>query len=124
MFLLEPGHTPYDLSWRMFGIPVRVHPMFWLVGALMGFDLLLPDAREGNGVVRFLLWIACFFVSILVHELGHIVMGRVCGSEGHIVLYAFGGVAVQHRAIPLRWQRIAVSFAGPLAGFLLFGFVA
>jgi Zn-dependent protease len=125
MFLLEPGQTPYDLRWRMFGIPVRVHPMFWLVGAIMGFDLLVPrPGQEANGLVRFLLWIVCFFVSILVHEMGHVVMGRLCGSEGHIVLYAFGGVAVQHRAIYLRWQRVAISFAGPLAGFMLFAVVA
>ena len=38
MILLEPGHTPYDLHFRVFGIPVRVHPMFWLVAAIMGLS--------------------------------------------------------------------------------------
>jgi Zn-dependent protease len=118
MFLLEPGRTAYDLNWRMFGIDVRVHPMFWLIGAVMGF------ARLEHGFGLFFVWMACFFVSILVHEMGHIVMGKFCGSNGHIVLYAFGGLAIPHRVIYIRWQRIAVSFAGPLAGFMLFVLVA
>jgi stage IV sporulation protein FB len=126
MFLLEPGRTAYDLNWRMFGIDVRVHPMFWLIGAVMGFDILTPreGRSEAQGWALFLVWIVSFFVSILVHEMGHIFMGRWCGSNGHIVLYAFGGVAIQHRILIDRWQRVAVSFAGPLAGFLLFALVA
>jgi Zn-dependent protease len=46
-------------------------------------------------------------------------MGRFFGREGHIVLYGFGGLAVGSNALSNRWQRIAVSFAGPLAGFVL-----
>jgi stage IV sporulation protein FB len=126
MFLLEPGRTPYDLNWRMFGIDVRVHPMFWLIGGIMGFDLLAPrpGQSEAQGWALFLLWIVSFFVSILVHEMGHIIMGRWCGNNGHIVMYAFGGLAIPHRPLIERWQRVAVSFAGPLAGFLLFALVA
>jgi stage IV sporulation protein FB len=117
MFLLEPGRTAYDLNWRMFGIDVRVHPMFWLIGAIMGFNLLQIS------IALFLVWMACVFVSILIHEMGHVVMGQLCGTTGHIVLYAFGGIAVPHRHLHKRWQRIAFCFAGPLAGFLFFGIV-
>ena len=115
MFFLEPGRTQFDLNWRMFGIPVRVHPMFWIISAAMGWSAL------EDGFQFLLLWVACVFVSILVHEMGHVVMGRLFGSSGHIVLYSFGGLAVGSNTQPYRWQRIAVSFAGPLAGFLLFG---
>lgn len=118
MLLLEPDRTPYDLQWRMFGIPVRVHPMFWLVTALMG-----QNALE-DGIGYLLLWIACVFVSILIHEMGHVVMGTLLGSPGgHIVLYSFGGLAIGSSDLPYRWQRIAVSLAGPLAGFLFIGLV-
>jgi Zn-dependent protease len=118
MFLLEPGHTAYDLHWRMFGISVRVHPMFWLVAAIMGFGALQVS------VVLFLAWIGCVFFSILVHELGHVCMFRFCGTSAHVVLYAFGGLAVPHHRLHNRWQRIAVSFAGPFAGFLVIGVIA
>src|SRR4051812_37327197 len=64
--LLEPQTTEWDLRWMMFGIPVRVHPFFWLVCLLMG-----QSALE-LGVLYLLAWIGCVFVSILVHELGHV----------------------------------------------------
>jgi Zn-dependent protease len=115
MFLLEPNETPYDLRWRMFGISVRVHPMFWLVSAIMGWGALKL------GFEYLLIWIACVFISILIHELGHVWMGLSFGSRGHIVLYSFGGLAIGSNQLHKRWQRIAVCFAGPLAGFLLLG---
>src|SRR5437879_6589053 len=117
--LLEPGHTPYDLHFVVFGIPVRVHPMFWLVAAIMGFHNL----NRENGLTLIAVWMACMFVSILIHEMGHVIVGQLCGSHGHIVLYAFGGLAIGSNQLADRWQRIAVCFAGPLAQFLLLGLV-
>ncbi|HYT95521.1 MAG TPA: site-2 protease family protein [Gemmataceae bacterium] len=116
--LFEPERTQFDLKWRMFGIPVRVHPMFWLITCVSGNYYL-----ERYGAVYLLLWVACFFVSILVHELGHVFMGRIFGRHGEIVLYGFGGLAIGSYDLPKRWQRIAISFAGPLAGFCLLGVV-
>jgi Zn-dependent protease len=101
----------------LFGIDVRIHPLFWLVGAIMGWNAV------DLGFEYLLLWVACVFVSVLVHELGHVFMGRLFGTHGHIVLYSFGGLAIGSSALPNRWQRIAVYFAGPLAGFVLFGLV-
>jgi stage IV sporulation protein FB len=117
VLLLEPRETAWDLRWRMFGIPVRVHPMFWLVGLFMG----MSAAKLGLQYV--LIWVACVFASVLVHELGHVVMGMVFGQRGRIVLYAFGGLAIGSNQMTSRWQRIAVSFAGPLAGFLFLAIV-
>jgi Zn-dependent protease len=113
----EPNRSQFDLNFRFFGIAVRVHPMFWLVSAIMGWSTLQ------DGFQYLLIWIACVFVSVLVHELGHVFMGRLFGSHGHIVLYSFGGLAIGSSALRNRWQRIAVYFAGPLAGFILFGLV-
>jgi stage IV sporulation protein FB len=121
MLLLEPGHTAYDLHFRVAGIPVRVHPMFWLVTAIMGFQELNAPSQ---GLARFAIWVGCVFFSILIHEMGHVVMGRLCGRDGKIVLYAFGGLAIPDGHLYNRWQRIAVSFAGPLAQFLLIAVLA
>ncbi len=98
----------------MFGVDVRVHPFFWLMSAILGWDLV----QLGFGYL--LLWMACVFVSILVHEFGHVCMGRVFGTRSHIVLYSFGGLAVGSNVLRSRWQRIMVCFAGPLADFILF----
>jgi Zn-dependent protease len=101
----------------MFGISVRVHPMFWAMAAITGWVFL------HDGFAYLFAWMACVFISVLVHELGHIYMGRLFGSHGHIVLYGFGGLAIGSSSLSNRWQRIAVSFAGPLAGFLYLGLV-
>jgi Zn-dependent protease len=117
LFLFEPDRTPYDLSWRMFGIHVRVHPMFWLMACILGANWAEIHA------IYLLIWILCVFVSVLVHELGHVIMGRIFGADGHIVLYSFGGLAIGSNDLRRRWKRIAVLFAGPLAGFILYGVV-
>ena len=115
MLFMEPTATAYDLHFRVFGTEVRVHPMFWLVSVIMG-------ASAGDEGLQYLLvWVVCVFVSILIHELGHVWMGRVFGSHGHIVLYGFGGLAIGSNQLHRRWQRILVCFAGPLAGFVFLG---
>jgi Zn-dependent protease len=117
VILFEPQHTQFDLHFRIFRIPVRVHPMFWLFSALLGWDFFRMSLGYG------LLWVACTFISILLHELGHVFMAQAFGSRSHIVLYTFGGLAIRDRIEPYRWQCIAVSFAGPLAGFVLYGII-
>ena len=102
------GETPYDLRWRMFGIPVRVHPFFWVMAAYLSWFLL-----TGVGIAAFLVGVACIFVSILLHELGHAVTGNCFESRGHIVLWAFGGLAIGSTHLHSRWKRIAVTAAGP-----------
>jgi Zn-dependent protease len=115
---MEPTPSPFDLRWRMFGIPVRVHPTFWLFSAILGFEF----TNLGFGYL--VLWVACTFLSVLFHELGHVTIGRMCGQPGHIVLYSFGGVAIGHYHYVAPWQRIAIYLAGPGAGFLLLGLVS
>ena len=88
MLFMEPSQTPYDLRWRMFGVPVRVHPRFWLVSVIMGWNTV------HEGFQYLLIWVACSFASILIHEFGHVAMGQIFGSRGHIVLYGFGGLAI------------------------------
>lgn len=109
-----PAPTPYDLRFRLLGIPVRITPWFWLVTAVMGWDSNHPTAT--------FLWIACVFVSILVHEFGHGLMAAFFGLRSEIALHGLGGVCASEgrQTIP---QRLLISFAGPAAGFALFGIV-
>jgi stage IV sporulation protein FB len=110
----EPARTPFDLNFRLLGVWVRVHPMHWLVSVLLGPPL-------DGGLVYVMAWVICVFLSVLLHEMGHIMMGRLFGSDGHIILYIFGGLAVPDRRLSNRWQRKAVSFAGPLVQLVLAG---
>ena len=85
----------------MFGIDVRVHPLFWVMSAVLGWGWYL----ERNFAYLFL-WVMCVFVSVLLHELGHVVVGRLFGSQGHILLYSFGGLAIGSTDLRHRWQRL------------------
>jgi len=93
MLLAEPPPTPWDLHFQVLGFPVRVHPLFWLVGLLLGFN----GTGDGNAGVSLLIWFVALFSSILIHELGHALMIRRFGRPAHIVLYAMGGLAIEGR---------------------------
>jgi Zn-dependent protease len=114
MLFQIPPETQYDLRFSIFGIPVRVHPLFWLMAALLGW-------QEGH-MGTTLAIVVCFFVSILIHELGHALSARRFGWPPFIVLYAFGGLASYQPTHGYSRKRSAwISFAGPLAGFILGG---
>ena len=117
MFGTIPPPTAFDLHWRMFGIDVRVHPFFWLMAVVLGWN------TTEQGFSYLLLWVLIVFISILVHELGHVVMGRIFGSYGHILLYSFGGLAIGSSNLRHRWQRILVGLAGPFTQLILVGVV-
>lgn len=108
----SPEHTAYDLHFRLLNIPVRIHPLFWLVSAMIG----------GRGdLTSALVFVGCVFVSILVHEFGHGLSSRWLGSEPEgIVLYSMGGLCYSHLDRRTPWKKIVMIFCGPGAGFLLF----
>ena len=135
--LQAPQESPYDLNLTLFGFPIRVSWTFWLGALVLGHGLVQGLHRQfgelsiGMGPLL-ILWVACVFVSILIHELGHALAFRQFGVQSRIVLYHFGGLA-----IPSAWgpsagrlsekQSLWVSFAGPLAqlvsAFLMIAFV-
>lgn len=116
MFQVPPP-TRFDLNFSVAGIPVRVHPLFWLIAILFGAN---------NNIYGMLIWVVVIFVSILVHELGHAFAFRRFGQPSYIVLHITGGLTVPES---LPWgggyasvsltpnQHIFVSLAGPLSGF-------
>lgn len=110
--MLEPGRTAWDLKWKMLGVPVRVHPLFWLISLALSY----------NQEIRFpavLLVMACMFVSIMVHEFGHALSHRHYGSRDmYVVLYHMGGLCISS-GTPRHWPRIMSLLWGPGAGFLL-----
>ncbi len=120
MFLFQsPPQTQYDLRFSVAGIPVRVHPLFWLIAILFG--------SSSGSLTHILIWIFAMFISILIHELGHAFAMRLYGQRSQIVLHGAGGLTIPEQ-IP--WgggyanialspnQDIFISIAGPGAGFL------
>ena len=111
MLLTEPPRSPYDLRFHLFGIPVRVHPLFWLVALLLGLSGKAEPADM-------LMWVGVVFVSIVVHEMGHALAARAHGWEPWITLYGMGGLASYQPSYYSPRSRILITLAGPMAGFL------
>ncbi|TWT48364.1 hypothetical protein [Botrimarina hoheduenensis] len=114
MLFTEARPTPYDLRFSLLGVPVRIHPAFWIVSLFLGGD------RSPQLAVA---WIAAVLLSILVHEFGHALLQRAFGGQPKVVLYGFGGVSIGEgvRTSPLK--NILIALAGPLAGLALAGLV-
>ncbi|HEX3727597.1 MAG TPA: site-2 protease family protein [Pirellulales bacterium] len=111
MLLSEPPSTRYDLCFHLLRIPVRVHPIFWAVALLFGLS--------GNSEPKaMLIWVGAVFVSILVHEMGHALLAQAHGWPPHITLYGMGGLASYRPTYHATGSQIAITAAGPLAGFL------
>ena len=114
--------TRFDLQFSIAGIPVRVHPLFWVIALLLG-------SNSGHPLM-IVVWVIVVFISILVHELGHAFAFRRFGQSSHILLHMTGGLTVPES---MPWgggyasvgltpnQHIFVSLAGPFAGFALAG---
>ena len=105
------AETQFDVKFRLLGVPVRIHPFFWLVSAVHGM-------ATTNNLPLVVLWVLCVFVSIMVHEYGHALMSKAFGyshrsCSGEWVVF----VTARARATPR--ERLAVVLAGPGAGFLL-----
>ena len=120
MLLGEPPRTGGDLNFQLFGIPVRVHPLFWLIAVLLGIS---GDPQPAE----ILLWVVAVFVSILVHELGHALTMRAFGMWPWITLTGFGGLASSDPGDSQRigtGGQVLISFAGPGSQFLLVAVLA
>lgn len=118
MLFVEPPKTSYDLCFKVTDIPVRIHPMFWLIALLPTMGMAPFDTLQAA------VFVACFFVSILVHELGHAFTVRYYGGRPWITLYGFGGLASYRprdftRPADPTVRSLLISVAGPLAGFSL-----
>ena len=103
-------------QFRILNFPVKVHFSFFLIALLLGFSL-------GN-VILLAMWVVIVFVSVLLHELGHAIAAEYYGRAPHIELYSMGGLTISTRYSLLSYPKeILISFAGPLAGFLLGGLI-
>jgi len=119
---MEPPRTDYDLQFRLFGLPVRIHPLFWVICLFLGMRSTIEDMSIW--LLALACWVAAVFLSILVHELGHALpLAYYYGARTWIILYGVGGVAHHEpnyrKRVPGTWGTIAYTAAGPLAGFAL-----
>ena len=99
------------LRFHLFAFPVQVHWTFFVLAAFLGMQ------RQDTALV--LIWIAVVFAGVLIHELGHATVARAHGLSPVITLHSMGGLTSWQSTRALsNLQSIAISVAGPLAGFV------
>lgn len=105
------------LRFKIFGFPVTVHWMFWLIMVLI-FSNIGGGSAEGFRLV--VVAVALGFVSILGHELGHAWFQRKYGGNPQIMLHGMGGVAIS-QGMFTRNQSLVITGAGPAVSLILAG---
>jgi Zn-dependent protease len=103
-----------NLTFKLGSIPVRVDPSFLIFAAFLGWN-----GRDLGGLA---IWIPVVFVGVLLHELGHALVGRSFGLTPRIDLVSMGGLtswtAGDGRKVGTG-KRIAISLAGPFTGITI-----
>jgi len=117
-------------GWQLFtirGIPLRIHPSWFLILALFtlgnqGVFAQKFPAAAGDAI----LWAMAsmtsvlVFVSVLLHELGHSLVAMGQGIKVRsITLFLLGGVATVERESSTPFGSLLVAVAGPVVSLLL-----
>jgi Zn-dependent protease/CBS domain-containing protein len=112
---------------RILGIRIGIHWSWLVVFALIAWTLasgIFPSTNPGLSHASYV-WMAIvaailFFVSLLLHELGHAVQARRDGMEiDGITLWLFGGVARFKGMFPSAGAEFRIAIAGPLVSLAL-----
>jgi Zn-dependent protease len=82
--------------------------------------LWLWTLNSDEGWAGLLIWVAVVFQGILMHELGHALVGRAFGRQPRIELIALGGLTWWEQREPMSPGRnLLVSAAGPAVGIFI-----
>ena len=100
---------------KVLGIPTKIEPSFFVLSLFLG-------ASRGLNLSLLLEWVVVVFISVLLHELGHALVARQFGMSPQITLYSMGGLTSWSETTEISPPKhLAISVAGPAAGFLLGG---
>ncbi|MDB4992801.1 MAG: hypothetical protein JWM74_233 [Myxococcaceae bacterium] len=102
-----------QLSFGVGKIPISIHVSFFIMTLLLGSSMPTSDLRI------WMLWIPIVLLSVLLHELGHALMGKAFGLTPRIDLHGMGGTTSwEHKDVSAP-KKILISLAGPLVGIIL-----
>ncbi len=102
-----------QLSFGFGKIPISVHVSFFIMTFILGSSMSSTDLRV------WMLWIPIVLFSVLLHELGHALMGKAFGLTPRIDLHGMGGTTSwEHKDVSAP-KKILISLAGPLVGIAL-----
>jgi Zn-dependent protease/predicted transcriptional regulator len=113
---------------RVFGIPIYIHPSWFVIFALITFSLATQFTQQhprwshaqhwSLGILTSLL----FFGSVVFHELAHSAVAlRYRIPVASITLFVFGGIARIGREAESAKQEFNIAITGPLSSYFLSG---
>ena len=104
---------------RVFGIRIGASPswfvvLFVLIYLLSGYFTDLTEGTPTEGYLVAVAAVMLFFVSIVLHELGHALAARSQGIATHAIdLWFFGGIAKMSRDTETPGAEFKIAAAGP-----------
>jgi Zn-dependent protease len=112
---------------RYFGIEFYLHSSWFLIAFFVAFSLsngvfpqMLPHRAIAIYYVLGSITACLFFLSILLHELGHSLVSQRCGIPvPRITLFLFGGLAEISREPDNAKSELKIALAGPAVSVLL-----
>src|SRR6185312_2111765 len=102
-------------SFRLMGVPIRLHFTFVL---LLVF-LIFTGLGSNQSGLNYAIYLIALFASVLVHEFAHAAVGAHYGIKTvEIVMFPIGGVSrLQRNAKPN--EEFWIAAAGPVANLLI-----
>ena len=106
---LADANAPH---FRIFGFPVRVRASFLVLSVILG----IGDGKP----IGLAIWMVVVFVGILLHELGHALMGKAFGLSPAIELGGMGGLTYWAKGRNVgAGKSLLISLAGPAVGITI-----
>jgi Zn-dependent protease/predicted transcriptional regulator len=126
--MAQPAHGSGIPLGRIIGIPIYVHPSWFIIFLLITLSLRTQFVSQHPGWTPAQHWAlgiitsALFFGSVVFHEVCHSqVAKRYRISVDSITLFVFGGLAKIQREAENAVQEINIAIAGPLSSLFLAG---
>jgi len=110
---------------RIFGVDIRIDLSFVLLLLFIGF-LERTTTHAAVNPAHGIMLVAIIFGSVVLHELGHALVGRHSGVPPRaIILMPIGGITIFDESQPViipNWKRdIKIAIAGPLVNLVIAG---
>lgn len=113
----DSGTAKGTIQFQLWGIPVTIHPMSWIVLAIIGGGFGISDR---DSLVQVLCFVTAGILTLLAHEFGHALVGRsLGGGNASIIIAGMGGLTHHERTPSSRLNYFITVLAGPLASLLL-----
>ena len=109
---------PSPILLKVDGMPIIIHYSFIVMVIAFSILLYLNAGIMGALTVLYLFFIIA--MSVLLHEMGHVVVAKKFGLEtGKVVLYPIGGIAFLKGDPAHTGHEIEIALAGPAVNFAL-----